>query len=196
MVIKTILSIISGLVFILAFWPYIMAIVKKKTSPRKATWLVWALGDWVILSGMIAKWKISGLMVGAVLGATATFLLSLKYGEPGWKKRDKICITLSMTAIALWIYFGESNIGIGLSLIALWIAVWPTYMSAWEKPENEDRKAWAFFNLANVFALLAIPHLTFADMTPPIAFTLIDLPMLYLLFVRPKPQRQLVRVTV
>lgn len=187
---KAILSTISGLVFIFAFFPYSKAIVKKETSPRKATWLVWAAGDIIILIGMIAKGTISGLMVGAVIGATSIFLLSLKFGEPGWTKRDKICITLSALAITLWIYFGESNIGIALSLLALYIAAWPTYVSAWEKPENEDKRGWIFFNLANFFALVAIPHLTFADMAAPIVFTAIDLPMLFLLFIRPRLQKR------
>ncbi|MFH1170878.1 MAG: hypothetical protein V1704_04940 [Candidatus Vogelbacteria bacterium] len=196
MTIKVILSICSGLVFILAFFPYIRAIVKRETSPRKATWLVWATGDVIILTGMIAKGTVSGLMIGAVLGATTTFILSLKFGEPGWNKRDKVCITLSMIAITLWIYFGESNIGIALSLLALVIAAWPTYVSAWEKPGNEDRKGWVLFNLANFFALLAIPHLTFADMAPPITFTAIDLPMLFLLFIRPNLQKRLTQAMV
>jgi hypothetical protein len=184
--IKTALSVLSGITFIVAFFPYIRAIAKKETSPRKATWLIWALGDWIILIGMIAKGAVNGLIIGAVLGATTTFLLSLKLGEPGWNQRDKVCISLSLIAIALWIYFGDSNFGIALSLIALWIAAWPTYVSAWENPANEDKKAWVIFNITNVLATLAIPHLTFAEVAPPVVFMLIDVPMLYILFVRPR----------
>ncbi|MEK7610505.1 MAG: hypothetical protein AAB468_02035 [Patescibacteria group bacterium] len=188
MSIKVILSTCSGLVFIIAFFPYIRAIVRRETSPRKATWLVWAVGDIIILTGMIAKGTVSGLMIGAVLGATSTFLLSLKFGEPGWSARDKVCISLSGIAIVLWLYFGDSNFGISFSLLALTIAVWPTYVSAWNKPENEDKRGWILFNLANVFAVLAIPRWTFADVAPPFTFMAIDIPMLYLLFVRPLSQ--------
>ncbi|MDO8510159.1 MAG: hypothetical protein Q7S15_00850 [bacterium] len=186
--IKVILSISCGLVFIAAFIPYIRAIVREEARPRKATWLVWALGDIIILSGMLTKHTVSGLMVGAVIGATTTFLLSLKYGETGWTTRDKICLTLSGLAILLWLYFGDSNVGIAFSLIALAVAVWPTYVSAWVMPENEDRKAWVLFNVSNVLAIMAIPRLTFADVAPPIVFMAIDVPMLYLLFVHPYVQ--------
>lgn len=187
---KTILSICSGLTFIVAFFPYILAIVQGKTSPRKATWLVWAVGDIIILAGMIAKGTISGLMVGAVLGATTTFLLSLKFGETGWTNRDKVCISLAAIAFALWQYSGDSNLGIALSLTALVIAVWPTYVSAWHKPENEDKLGWILFNLANVFAILAIPTWIFANVAPPVTFMVIDVPMLYMLFVRPINRKQ------
>ncbi len=187
---KVVLSIMSGLVLIYAFFPYIKAIVRRQASPRKATWLVWALGDIIILVGMLAKSTISGLIIAATLGATTVFFLSLKYGEPGWNKRDKVCITLSLIAITLWLYFGESNIGIALSLVALAIAAWPTYVSAWENPANEDRKAWIAFNASNILSVMAIPRLVFADAAPPMVFAAIDAPMLFLLFVRPHLQKR------
>jgi len=123
--------------------------------------------------------------VGAVFGASTTFVLSLLYGEKGWTKRDKVCITLATLAIVLWKYFGDSNIGIALSCVALFIAAWPTYVSAWQRPENEDRRAWVIFNISSTLGVLAIPHWTFADAVPPIVFLTIDAPMLYLIFVRP-----------
>lgn len=187
---QTFLSVCSGIIFVVAFFPYVRAILRKETSPRKATWLVWALGDIIILTGMIVKGTVSGLMVAAVAGATTVFILSLIFGESGWKTRDKVCVILSLMAIGLWLYFGDSNIGIGLSLTALAIAVWPTYVSAWEKPENEDKKTWVLFNLANIFAVLAIPSWTFADASSPFTFMAIDVPMLYLLFIRPNTQKR------
>lgn len=152
------------------------------------------MGDWIVLAGMIVKGTISGLIVAACLGATTIFLLSLRYGEPGWNTRDKVCITLSGVAIALWQYFGESNLGIAFSLLSLAIAAWPTYVSAWEKPKNEDAKGWILFNIASFLGVLAIGHMTFADIAPPVAFMLIDTPMLYLLFVRPASIRRRAQV--
>lgn len=134
---------------------------------------------------MIAKGTISGLIAAASLGATTIFLLSLLYGERGWTTRDKACLALSGAAIFLWQYFGESNLGIGFSLLSLAIAAWPTYVSAWERPENEDSKAWIIFNISSFLGVLAIRHLSFADIAPPVIFMLIDAPMIYLLFIRP-----------
>jgi len=193
--ISDVLSVLSGIVILIAFFPYIRAIVRKETNPRKATWLIWATGDWIVLAGMIAKGTISGLIAAACLGATTIFLLSLRYGEPGWKIRDKVCITLSGVAILLWQYFGESNLGIGFSLLSLAIAAWPTYVSAWEKPENEDAKAWIIFNISSFIGVLAIRHATFADIAPPVTFLLIDFPLLYLLFIRPASLRRRAQAT-
>jgi hypothetical protein len=192
---KTIISIASGFVFIFAFWPYLRATIQKDATPRKATWFVWALGDIIILFGMIAKGTISGLIVGAVLGASLTFILSLKYGEKGWNTHDKVCVALALFAIGLWIYFGDSNIGIAFSLLALWIAAWPTYLSAWGNPENENKSAWVWFNISSTLAVLAIPHLTFADAAAPIMFLVIDSPMLFLVVFRKVKQKPAVNVS-
>lgn len=183
--ISNVLSTLSGIVILIAFFPYIRAIVRRETNPRKATWLVWAAGDWIVLAGMIAKGTISGLIAAACLGATTIFLLSLRYGEAGWNARDKVCITLSGVAVILWQYFGESNLGIAFSLLSLVVAAWPTYASAWERPQNEDPKGWIIFNISSFLGVLGISHLTFADVAPPVTFMFVDAPMLYLLFVRP-----------
>lgn len=189
--ILAILSLVSGLLLTYAFVPYVRAIVGCKTSPRKATWLIWASCDWIILLGMLYQGKISGLLVGAVIGATTTFILSIKYGESGWTKRDKICIAIASSAVMTWVYFGESNYGIVLSSLALFVAAWPTYMSAWENPFNEDAKAWKIFTFSSLLGVLAIPHYTFADAVGPWTFLLIDSPMLYLAVWRQQKQFKL-----
>lgn len=178
-------SFLSALVFVAAIVPYIAAIVMGKAKPRKATWLVWATGDWIILVGMITKETYNGLIMAACGGATAIVILSFIYGERGWVTRDKVCLSLSAVAIALWIYFGESDWGIAFSSLSLAIAAWPTYVSAWINPNNESGQGWILFNLASLLGVLAIRRATFADIVPPTVFLLIDLPMLYLIFGRP-----------
>lgn len=180
-----VLFVVSGMFFFIAFLPYIRAIRRKKISPRKATWLVWFLSDVIILSGMIAKGTINGIMVVAVFGAGTTFLLSWIYGEAGWNRRERVCITFSGLAIALWLYFGESNLGIAFSLLSITIAAWPTFVSAFHTPERENRTAWILFNIANILALLAIPDFTFADVGQPVTFAVIDGIIFYLVVVRP-----------
>lgn len=187
MSIKDALAVLSGLVLLYAFVPYLGAIVKGETSPRKATWLVWAVGDIIAFAGTAVAHKTNLLLLGASIGATTTFLLTLKFGKSGWLLEEKVCLALSGLAIVLWGYFGNSNVGIGLSLFALMIAAWPMYVSAWHNPEHEDKKGWIVFNLSSFIALFAVKHLTFAEAAPAIAFCLIDAPMLYLLFIR-KPK--------
>jgi hypothetical protein len=178
-------SFVSAMVFVAAIVPYVASIALGQAKPRKATWLVWAAGDWIILAGMFAKGTYNGLIIAACFGATAIFLLSLIKGERGWTKRDKTCLALSGVAILLWQYFGESNWGIGFSTLSLAIAAWPTYVSAWQDPRNESAMGWILFVISSFLGVLAIRQATFADIVPPSVFLAIDLPMMYLLFIRP-----------
>lgn len=197
-IITTALSALSGLIFVFAFFPQTLGIVRKEISPRLVTWLIWAVGDWIILSGSLAQGAIpGGLIIVATIGATLTFILTLQYGERGCTTRDKVCLSLSVLALVLWNFFDDSNYGIAFSLISLVIAAYPMYVVVWHEPEKESRQAWFLFNISSILAVLAIPKLlsgdfheiTFVNAAPPIGFTLIDLPMLYLLFIRPRQRR-------
>lgn len=190
MEIQKIFSFLCAALLIIAFIPYWIAILGNKTKPRKATWFVWALGDWIVLAGMMNKGTFSWQIAGACLCATTTFALAHSNDRLGLVKREKICLTFSGLAIVLWQYFGESNLGIGFGLLSLGIAATATYMSAWEKPEDEDAKAWIIFNISSVFGMLAIPYMTFADIAPPVAFMLIDAPLIYLVVIRPRQLRR------
>ncbi len=175
----------AGFLFLFAFFPYVKAIVKGNASPKKATWLIWALNDIIVVAGMAAEGRFNGLIAGATIGATTVFFLSLRKGESGWKPLDIVCVCMSIVAIVAS-FLVDVNIGIALGLSSLFIAAVPTYVSAWEKPQNENTKAWVIFNIANVFGVIAsTKDATFASMAPPIAFVCIDVPMLYLLLVRP-----------
>lgn len=178
-------SFVSAIVFVAALLPYIAEVAIGQARPRKATWLVWATGDWIILAGMLAKGTYNGLIIAACFGATAIFILSLLKGEKGWTKHDKMCLALSGVAILLWQYFGDSNWGIAFSSLSLVIAAWPTYVSAWERPENESANGWILFVYSSALGVLAIRQAAFADIVPPTTFLVIDLPMMYILFIRP-----------
>jgi hypothetical protein len=178
-------SFVSAIFFVAAVLPYVADITLGEAKPRKATWLVWMTGDWIILAGMFAKGTYNGLIIAACFGATAIFILSLLKGERGWTTRDKVCLSLSGVAILLWQYFGESNWGIGFSALSLAIAAWPTYVSAWHNPRNESAIGWILFVFSSFLGVCAIRQMTFADIVPPSVFLAIDLPMMYLLFLRP-----------
>lgn len=165
---------LAGIVLLYAFWPYLKTTAQGKTTPRRATWLVWAVGDWVALAGQFQQRAVSWLLVGAVIGATVTFIFSLIHGEAGWKMRDTVCIALSLSAIMLWVALGDSNYGIGFSLLALLIAAWPTWEEAWRDPGSEDLASWVIFTTSSALAVVGIPELSFAAAAPPIVFLVID----------------------
>lgn len=180
------LSLIAGVLFLVAYVPYIRAILKGETKPAKASWVIWVVLDTITLAGMVAAGTVNGQSIGAVLGGYVVVCLSFRYGEKGWTKLDIICLVGAVCAIVFWMISGNPTVGIVISVIVVVIGAFPTMYSAWNDPSKEDTVAWTIFFLSCVVAMFAIPAWTLADAAQPVAFTLIETIMVFLLFVKPK----------
>ena len=142
MELKSVLSIIAGFLFILEFVPYIRAILRKKTKPAKASWIIWASLDTITLAGMFFKEAVNGQILGAVLGAWVVVAFTLKYGTLGfWTKLDKFCLTGAVLGIVLWQVFSNPVLGIMTSLSVVFLGSIPTFASAWKDPSRENKLA-------------------------------------------------------
>ncbi len=185
------LSALSGIVFVVAFIPYIRAILRpeedpKKTRPQKASWIIWATLDSITLAGMVAKDSVNGQIVGAIIGAWMVAALAMKYGKPGWTWLDKLCLGGAALAIILWQVFDSPVIGLATSLTATFIGLFPTFRNTWSKPEEEDKIAWTLYWISCVLAVAAAPSWTLADAAQPLTFFAIESIVMLLLFIKPR----------
>ncbi len=185
---KNALSIIAGFLFVLGFVPYIRAILRKETKPAKASWIIWASLDYLVLAGMIAEHTVNGQIVGAVVGASIVIGLALKYGTPGWTSLDKFCLGGAVLGIALWQMFSDPVLGILTACTVAFFGSIPTFVSAWKDPSREDKVAWTIFWVSCVCAVIAIPHWTVADAAQPITFFAIETIVTYTLYFRRRIQ--------
>lgn len=183
---KDILSALSGVIFFIAFIPYIWAITKGKTKPAKASWLIWATLDSIILIGMYFKHSLNGQIIGAVAGAWIIAILAIKYGVAGWTILDKFCLAGAALGILLWQISGNPNFGITTSLVVILLGSIPTFASAYKDPSKEDRKTWTIFFISCVIAIPAIPTWTLENAGQPIIFLVVETVMMYLLYIKPK----------
>ena len=180
------LGVLAGLIFIAAFYPYIRAIVRRETKPAKTSWLIWMTIDVITGLGMYASGTLNYQIVGATAGAAAVVVLSFKYGTSGWSRLDKFCLAGAVLGIVLWQTFNSPLLGIMTSATVAFIGSFPTFVSAWKKPENENKAAWTTYWISCVCAVIAIPHWTLADATQPVMFFTVESIMMFILFVRPR----------
>lgn len=178
------ISVVSGILFVAGFIPYIRAILRGETKPAKASWIIWASLDYIVLAGMVAEKTVNGQILGAVIGATIVIGLAMKYGTPGWTKVDIFCLAGAVLGITLWLIFSNPVFGIMTSCTVAFVGSFPTFMSAWKDPSREDRVAWTIFWLSCVCAMVAIPRLTLADAAQPTTFFVIESVMMFVLYVR------------
>lgn len=185
------LSVMAGILFVLAFAPYFWAIYRDRndptvSKPSKVSWLIWAMLDSTALAGMLVRHCVNGQTVGAVMGAWTTVALLVKYGgQSDWTPAQKIYLAYGVMGAALSVLLKNADLAILVSVSAVFVGGFDTFRAAWKDPESENKWAWLVWWLSCVCADLAIPHATIADMAQPIVFTTIETTMVLILFVKP-----------
>lgn len=153
------MGVLAGIVSLLAYIPYISAIIRRKTIPSRTTW--WIL--FVIGSVMLVSYRGAGasdtmlFLVGDVLGTFLVALLSLLYGKDGFRYFDKACFLSAVILLGL-LFFSRGSaeevffLSLSIEVIAMVPTIWKTFFN----PEEEDVSGWFFTFFASVINLYAI----------------------------------------
>lgn len=183
---RTVFSTFVGILYIVGFIPYILSILKGKTKPAKASWVIWTILDTITVAGMYVQGTLNGQIIGATAGAWIVVILAFMYGTKGWTKLDKLCLIGAFVGIILWKLFNNPTLAILTSGIVVFIGSIPTFVSAWKDPTKENKAGWIIFWISYIFTMVSIPKFTFDYATQPIIFFAIETIMMFLLFIKPK----------
>ncbi len=176
------LSALAGILVLAGYVPYILSIIRRKTTPAKASWLIWASLDTVLLYGMLLRRVVNGQMVGTVIGIWIVVALSFRFGRKGWTSLDKWCFAITVLGIALIIL--NPTWSIALLAATSFVGAFPTFRSAWQDPSRENRLTWGLYWISCVFTVLAVPKWTLSAGAQPISFSATQTVMVFLLYVR------------
>lgn len=171
-----IFGVIAGIFSFSAYLFYIVAILKGKTKPSRATWFIWAAIG-IILA---ASYRASGaedtiwVAVSEAIAPTIIALLAIKYGVGGAEKIDIIAFVGSLFSLFLWWFFGSPVVALVANLAIDFFAAIPTIKKSWIKPEEEDRFAWSLTQTGNLFNLFAIDKMLFSVILYPVYTFIID----------------------
>ena len=185
---------LAFILFVVAFVPYWIGIVKGETKPAKATWAIWAAVDGLICVSMMLKHTENGQIIAAVVCASMTAALAIKFGTPGWTKTDKRCFAGAILGVALWAIFQDPLVGQLVSLGVLYLGAYPMLEAAKKDPSQENKLAWILFVLSSMFQLIGMQRDTVSAVSEPIAFFVIDSFMLYYVLLPPAPKTDVVIV--
>lgn len=173
---KEIAGIIAGALALAAFFPYVIAILKKKTLPSQTTWIIWAIQDILTL----ASYYVSGaketlwVPIGFAVGATISATLSLKYGEKTWGRLDVACMIAAGASILIWPLTKSALAVLLINLFMGAVGAITTLKKAYHNPKSEDRLTWLLFVISSLFNLLAVKEWVFKIAVYPVAIALID----------------------
>ena len=171
-----IFGIVAGIFSFSAYLFYIIAILKGKTKPSRATWFIWAVMGIILATSYKASGAEDTLWVAISEAIAPTFiaLLSIKYGVGGAEKTDYICFVGSIFSLVLWWLFDSPLIALITNLTIDLFAALPTIKKSWQNPKEEDRFAWTLTQTGNLLNLFAIDKFILGVIIYPIYTFIID----------------------
>jgi hypothetical protein len=177
---------IAGALSLLAFVPYVIATLKGRTRPNRATWIIWTAVGVSLLASYAAAGARETVWVAAANLAAFLFVLvlSFKYGVGGWTAFDAACLLGAAFGFALWWWFDSPLPTLFSGLFVDLVGALPTVKKAWEDPESEDLLAWILFAIANAVNLLAIREWGVVMASYPVYMVFIALVLAGILVIR------------
>lgn len=162
---KALCALLSVFLSTIAFIPYVVETWKVKGSnevrPTVSGWASWMLSDAAILAAMIASDAISWQMVPYVLGPIVVIGLSLRKGLKlahmrgetvswkdafmDWSRKDTVCVSLVVAAVALWGIKHDPDYAIYLTTFSTIIGTWAVARPLAHDPYRESLLAWSGF---------------------------------------------------
>lgn len=176
---------LSGILFFIAFLPYIWAIVNGQATPSPVSWSIWAVVDTLTFFAMKKEKAQLGQITGALLGAWTVTFLALSFGKPTMGAIEWVSVLGALTGIILWKSTGNAVLAIVSSQIALFLGAIPTFVSTYRNPAQEDPLAWSIWFASCICALLAVKKWDVANALQPITFTVIEGTVLALIVIVP-----------
>jgi hypothetical protein len=182
MEIQPILGVAAAVVATAAYIPYIISILKGKTKPNRATWLIWAVLGIIICASYWFVGARSTFWYTLPVGMITIALISLKYGVGGWTPFDRICLIGAAAGLLLWWVSGIPFTALAAGMLIDIIGYFPTMKKVWHDPGSEDRLTWGIFFVAAVLNLMAVDRWTLEIATYPAYIIVFNSIMLALLF--------------
>ncbi len=178
------MNVLSGVLFFVAFIPYVWAIVHGQTVPSPVTWAIWASVDTLTLFAMIKEKAVIGQITGAVIGAWVVTILAIFYGNPTMGSIEWVSVVGALAGILLWKTTGNAILAVICAQIAVLIGAVPTIVGVCAGTLLEDPIAWSLWSISCIPAFLAIKKWDIANVLQPLSFAIVDVTIFVLVMVR------------
>ena len=156
-------AIISGVIYLSGFIPYIYHVFHGKVVPHAFSWSIWAT-----LSVIWTIWIIESANSTALISPIIRTTCLIIGATIGWIYIKKISITwfdyISLM-LAVWVIIIAFNFWVTKALIPMilidFLVLTPTLKKIWVNPGSEDAIAWFTTTISQIFLIASIGTYTF-----------------------------------
>lgn len=183
------LGFLAGIINLLGFVPYCLAIVQGRSKPNLATWSIWFVVGILLASSYWASGATHTIWapLSYVIGPFATTILAWRYGDRQWSRFDQRCMVGAVVSLLLWLLLRSPQVALLINIIIDLFGALPTLRNARFRPQDEDLTAWMLFGLGNGLNILAVDRWTWEVTSYPLYMFLGSAIMLFLLL---RPRRK------
>ena len=154
------------------FVPYIRSIRRGLTKPHVFSWLIWALGTFVVSLAQLAGAGGVGAWPIAVSGLITGYIAVLAYrrkSDTTIDRADWACLIVALAALPCW-FLTSDPLWAVVILTGLDLAGFgPTVRAAYSRPYDEHIGFYAMAAVRNLLAVLALEHYSLTTVLFPAA---------------------------
>lgn len=190
---KQILGILSLVIAMAGYIPYIVNIFKGKTKPHAYTWLTWEV---LAVVGFGIQLQGGGGPGAWLLGLTTLmtmliFVLSLKYGHKDIHTIDTISLMFAGATLVFWILTDQPLVAaILISLIEAIGGFFPTFRKSYKLPFEETLTSYVAYTFSTVLALIALTNQSIEIVFYPIAVMILNICFVIFVLIRRNKMRK------
>ncbi|PSJ18055.1 hypothetical protein [Nitrosomonas supralitoralis] len=168
---KEIVSAIAIALTLMAFIPYIRAILKGSVKPHVFSWIIWGATTLLIFvaqledKGGVGTWPIG---VSASITIFIAYLAFLKRADISITRTDWVFFISALSSLPLWYFTSDPLWAVVLLTTIDVIGFGPTVRKIYHFPYSESLLFFALFTVRNVLVILALENLSVTTLLFPV----------------------------
>lgn len=153
-----IFGLISAFLATVSMLPYFIDIVRNKTKPQRTTWFIYSVLCTISFFSQLAKGAEYSLWFSGVntVAVIVTFILSIRYGMGGMKRKDYITLCFAVFGLILWYLTKEAAYALFIVILIDLAGTYLTIEKTRKHPETETASMWAISSVSAFFGMLAV----------------------------------------
>lgn len=173
---KNFIGVLSLIVAILGYVPYVVTIFNGRTRPHAFSWVIWTIAVMLAFVAQISRGAGHGAWVTGVTAAACVFIsaLALWRGERHITRSDEVFFGLTLAAIPLWVVTKEPLWSVLLMVVINNVGFIPTFRKTYRDPYSENVPFFVSVVVKFALGILALDHITPVTLLFPLNCALVN----------------------
>ncbi len=167
------IGLIGGVCSLAGYVPYALEIIRGKSAPERASWLIWTLSSVLVL---LSYWQVGArttiwLPLAYVLGSAFITILAYTHGREGWGALEQLALIVAIISSIRWIYSDQPVVALALNMAIGFIGYFPGIIRMFKNPsktEDLELEGWTLFFLGSIFNLVDVSQWTLTIAAVPV----------------------------